>query len=168
LIGCAAKHRTDLGNRESLAMVIRVRFAHPSDSLSVFQRDTRCVLRSRDGVATLVSERGTVVCERCCIASHPFARMRGLLGRRNLPQEEGILIRPASSVHTWFMQFPIDVVFLDRDLSVVRIVPRLQPWRTAGRWRAAAVLELAAGESARRGIAVGDRLHVDATAAARR
>lgn len=84
--------------------------------------------------------------------------MRELLGAKSLPTDEEILLRPASSVHTFFMQFPIDVVFLDRNLSVLRIVPRLNPWRTAARWRAAAVLELAAGEAARRGIVVGDRL----------
>jgi uncharacterized membrane protein (UPF0127 family) len=107
---------------------------------------------------TLVTTTGTVACERCLVADTPLARMRGLLGRRSLPPEEGILLRPASSVHTWFMRFPIDVVFLDRELSVLRVVPGLRPWRAASRRRAAAVLELAAGESERRGIRVGDRL----------
>jgi uncharacterized protein len=106
----------------------------------------------------LVTERGSVACEHCQIATRPLTRMRGLLGRKSLPREEGILLRPASSVHTCFMRFPIDVLFLDGDLSVVRIAARLGPWRMAVRWRAAAVLELAAGEAARRGIIVGDRL----------
>jgi uncharacterized membrane protein (UPF0127 family) len=108
--------------------------------------------------APLVSLDQGVVCERCVLADGPFSRMRGLLGRRELPSEEGILLRPASSVHTWFMRFPIDVVFLDRELAVLRIVPRLRPWRTAHRRKAAAVLELAAGESERRGLEVGHRL----------
>ena len=105
-----------------------------------------------------MTEHGGVACERCLVAVRPLTRMRGLLGRRSLPREEGILLRPASSVHTCFMRFPIDVLFLDRDLSVLRIAPRLDPWRMALRWRAASVLELAAGEAARRGIDVGDRL----------
>jgi len=84
--------------------------------------------------------------------------MRGLLGRRRLEDGEGILLRPASSVHTWFMLFPIDVVFLDRDLSVLRVLPQLGPWRAVWRRGAAAVLELAAGECAARGVDVGDRL----------
>jgi uncharacterized membrane protein (UPF0127 family) len=84
--------------------------------------------------------------------------MRGLLGRRDLPRGEGILLRPAASVHTFFMRFPIDVVFLDRDDVVVGIEPHLRPWRTAGRRGAKAVLELAAGESERRGLVVGDAL----------
>jgi len=102
---------------------------------------------------------GTVACERCVIADSMLARMRGLLGRQSLAPEEGILLRPASSVHTWFMRFTIDVVFLDRNLIVLRVAPRLRPWRAAWRWRAAAVLELAAGESERRGIRAGDSLH---------
>jgi len=84
--------------------------------------------------------------------------MRGLLGRAELPRGEGILLRPAGSVHTFFMRFPIDVVFLDREQVVVGIESDLAPWRTAGRKGAKAVLELASGEAARRGLAVGDAL----------
>jgi uncharacterized protein len=94
------------------------------------------------------------------VATRPFARMRGLLGRRSLDGDEGILLRPAGSVHTFFMRFPIDVVFLDRELRVVGIEPELRPWRTAGRRGAKAVVELAAGECARRDVVVGDRLAV--------
>lgn len=101
---------------------------------------------------------GVTVCERTCVADTPFTRMKGLLGRDGLEQGEGLLLRPASSVHTWFMRFPIDVVFLDRELQVVRVLPGLAPWKAAGSRGAAAVLELAAGECARRGIAPGDRL----------
>jgi len=108
--------------------------------------------------ATLLTDAGVVACERCVVADTSLTRMRGLLGKRSLAPEEGILLRPASSVHTLFMRFPIDVVFLDRDFAVLRVVPGLRPWRAASRRRAAVVLELAAGESERRGIRVGDRL----------
>jgi len=84
--------------------------------------------------------------------------MRGLLGRTALPPDEGILLRPAGSVHTFFMRFPIDVVFLDRNEVVVGIEPSLAPWKTAGRRGAKAVVELASGECERRGVQVGDRL----------
>ena len=84
--------------------------------------------------------------------------MRGLLGRAELPSDEGLLLRPAGSVHTFFMRFPIDVVFLDREDVVVGIEPALQPWRTAGRRGARSVVELAAGECERRGLAGGDRV----------
>jgi uncharacterized protein len=101
---------------------------------------------------------GRVVCERCVLADNALTRMRGLLGRRELPSGEGILLRPASSVHTAFMRFPIDVVFLDRDGTVLEIAHDLAPWRAAARHKAKAALELPAGEAGRRGIDVGDRV----------
>jgi uncharacterized membrane protein (UPF0127 family) len=84
--------------------------------------------------------------------------MRGLLGRSSLPSGQGILLRPAASIHTFFMRFPIDVVFLDDELRVVEIAADLRPWRAAGKRGARAVLELPAGECARRGLAVGDQV----------
>ena len=111
---------------------------------------------------SLTREDGRVVCEHLLVATRPLPRMRGLLGRAELPVNEGILLRPAGSVHTFFMRFPIDVVFLDREEVVVGIEPSLVPWRTAGRRGAKAVVELAAGECERRGVQVGDRLVVAA------
>lgn len=107
---------------------------------------------------TLRREDGTVVCERCTLADSPVTRLRGLLGRDGLEQGEGLLLRPASSVHTFFMRFPIDVVFLDRALIVLGIADDVDPWRAASRKGAKAVLELPAGESLRRGLSVGDQL----------
>ena len=101
---------------------------------------------------------GRVLCERCLVAETPLARMRGLLGRRGLDSGEGLLLRPASSVHTFFMRFPIDVVFLGGDGEVVKVSDRVRPWRTTAAPGAKAVVELAAGEAARRGIRVGERL----------
>ena len=107
---------------------------------------------------SLQRQDGRVVCEHLLVAARPLRRMVGLLGRRRLPDGEGILLRPAGSIHTFFMRFPIDVVFLDKEHRVVGIEPALPPWRTAGRRGAKAVVELAAGECERRGLRVGDRL----------
>jgi uncharacterized membrane protein (UPF0127 family) len=99
-----------------------------------------------------------VVCEECLVADRPLARMRGLLGRTSLPRGEGVLLRPAGSIHTFFMRFPIDAVFVDRDGVVVGVEHELKPWRTARRSGAHAVLELAAGEADVRGLAAGQQL----------
>jgi uncharacterized protein len=107
---------------------------------------------------TLRLEDGTVVCERCTLADSPVTRLRGLLGRDGLEQGEGLLLRPASSIHTFFMRFPIDVVFLDRALVVLGIQDTIDPWRAASQRGAKAVLELPAGESSLRGLKVGDQL----------
>src|SRR3954463_16436586 len=82
-------------------------------------------------VAAVHTTEGSAVCERCLVADRPLARMKGLLGRRELPAGDGIWIRPTNSIHMLFMRFAIDAVFLDRDDVVVRIVPSLRPWRMA-------------------------------------
>ena len=103
-------------------------------------------------------ENGSIVCERCLLAETALTRMRGLLGRRELPSGEGILLKPASSVHMAFMRFAIDAVFLDVDMRVVKIAADLKPWRMAAARGAKSCLEIGAGEAARRGLSVGDRL----------
>ena len=103
---------------------------------------------------------GGAVCSRCEIADGLFDRMRGLLGRRELPAGHGMLINPAPSVMTYFMRFPIDVVFIDRDWRVVKIVHGLKPWRVAGAKQAVAALELPAGTAEQCRIQLGDELEL--------
>src|SRR5215210_4517931 len=105
--------------------------------------------------------REAVVCDRCAVADRPLARLRGLMGRRELPRGEGLLLKPAPSIHTWFMRFPIDAVFLDGDLRVLGVAAGLRPWRIAGRRGARAVLELPDGEARRLGLDAGVVLEVD-------
>jgi uncharacterized protein len=109
----------------------------------------------------LRDEDGNVVCERCTLARNPYSRMRGLLGRTGLAQGEGLLLQPAGSIHTFFMRFPIDAVFLDRERRVVSIASDVKPWRTAGAKRSRAVLELAAGEASRVGLRPGHVLRLE-------
>ena len=111
--------------------------------------------------ATVYAELG-VVCDRCAVAETVASRLRGLLGRSSLTPGEGLLLRPANSVHTAFMRFPVDAVFLDRELRVLGVAAHLRPWRVAGRRRARAVLELPAGEASRHGLEPGSRLRLQA------
>jgi uncharacterized membrane protein (UPF0127 family) len=104
------------------------------------------------------SADGAVVFARCLLASTPKLRMRGLLGRDSLERDEGILLKPASSVHTFFMRFPIDVVFLDRDRRVVRIARDVGPSRFTRGPGSKEVLELRAGRADEVGLRVGDEL----------
>jgi uncharacterized membrane protein (UPF0127 family) len=114
---------------------------------------------------TIQDEFGRVVCERCTIADGPLTRLRGLLGRRDLPRGEGLLLRPSPSIHTWFMRFPIDAVFLSRDLEVLSVRAGVPAWRMAVQRGARAVLELPAGEAARQGVVAGARLRTSAAGA---
>ena len=109
-------------------------------------------------VAQLRTADGQVVCARCIIASSPWKRFVGLMGRSSLDPEEGMLFPGTGSIHMFFMRFPIDVVFLARDRTVVKVTHRLAPWRYAGARRAVAALELPAGRAAEVGVEPGDVL----------
>jgi uncharacterized membrane protein (UPF0127 family) len=88
-----------------------------------------------------------------------WSRMVGLLAHASLPVGEGLLLAPAWSIHTWFMRFPIDVVFLDREHRVLRVFPALPAWRLVSGTRAAhTVLEFGAGTLARTPLAPGDQV----------
>jgi uncharacterized membrane protein (UPF0127 family) len=106
--------------------------------------------------ATLSKADGTIVCDRCRLATSPYARAKGLLGRSSLEPGEGMLFRPAGSIHMFFMRFPLDVVFCDRELVVLDVVRDLRPWRTASRRGAKVVVELAVGAAGN--VSAGDRL----------
>ena len=86
-----------------------------------------------------------------------WARFRGLMLKPSISQDEGLLITRCDSIHTCFMRFAIDVVYLDRAANVVRLAPLLKPWRFHLGGRAAVhTLELSAGSIQRLGIKVGD------------
>jgi uncharacterized membrane protein (UPF0127 family) len=101
-----------------------------------------------------------VVCERCTVADNALSRFIGLMGRSSLASDEGLLLRPCGSVHTFFMRFPIDVVYCDPDLRVLSVTPSLGRRRTRRQRGARVTIELAAGEAARRGVAAGAQLRL--------
>ena len=99
-------------------------------------------------LTTVRTEDGRVVCARCALATSFWSRFRGLMGRASLADDEGMLFRPAGSIHMFFMRFAIDAVFCDAELRVLKVVRALRPWRTAGARGAKVVLELAEGAAA--------------------
>lgn len=109
-------------------------------------------------LGSLVADDGHAVCATCELADTVLTRLRGLLGRASLSSGEGLLLVPAGSVHTFFMRFAIDVVFLDRDLCVRRIVENVGPSRLVWARSARRVLELPAGEAQRVGLREGAQL----------
>jgi uncharacterized membrane protein (UPF0127 family) len=89
--------------------------------------------------------RGSVLAERAERAETFWGRLKGLLGRSRLCGGEGLHITPCRSIHTFFMRFPIDVLFLDERQTVLRVSRALAPWRTLVCTRATSALELPAG-----------------------
>jgi uncharacterized protein len=113
-------------------------------------------------IVRIVDASGNEVCTHCEVAESMRARMRGLMGREHLEPGHGMLINGTASIQMLFMRFPIDVVFLGPDKTIVGISHDVKPWRgIAGARRAAAALELPAGTAARHRLAVGDRLTLE-------
>jgi uncharacterized membrane protein (UPF0127 family) len=117
------------------------------------------IVRAIDG------ETNTVIAEEVAVARGIWSRFWGLMGRKRLPDGHGLLLAPCSSVHTFFMRFPIDVIFLDRHSVVVKIVHSMRPWRTALGGGGKDALELNAGEALRLEIQPGDQITFSADAA---
>lgn len=110
-------------------------------------------------VRVLNKTRGTVVAEHVQVARSLWARTRGLMLRPPLPPGTGLLIDPCSSIHSMWMRFPIDVLYLDRDDVVVRIAEAMPPWRIGPLFTGARyVIELPPGTIRASQTSVGDQL----------
>jgi protein-S-isoprenylcysteine O-methyltransferase Ste14/uncharacterized membrane protein (UPF0127 family) len=120
---------------------------------------------SGDRVHIVNRHDGSEVAAHVLVAASPLTRMRGLLGRPALSAGDGLLIQPCQGVHTIGMGYPIDVVHLDREGVVLRVLRELPPWRIGPViWRSHAALELPAG--AGDAIREGDRLALAGATAA--
>lgn len=109
-----------------------------------------------------------MVCARCQVADTMWTRGKGLLGRKSLADDEGILLVPGNSIHMFGMKFAIDVIFLTKDNIVTDIAPSIGPGQMhvakEGAGKPYAALEVAAGTAARLGVCVGDQLLREDTA----
>ena len=94
----------------------------------------------------LINRRnGRILAAHVLTAFDSKTRNRGLLGLDGFQSGRALIIAPTNAIHTWFMRFPIDVVFVARDGRVVKVRHRLRPWRMSGAIGGYAVIELPAG-----------------------
>jgi uncharacterized membrane protein (UPF0127 family) len=107
-----------------------------------------------------LSPRGPAVA-RLEVADTLWTRTRGLLGRDGLADDHGLWIKPCNSVHTFFMRFAIDLVFLDRDLIVRRVYQGVKPNRLVLPVLAHSVIEFQSGFLKRTHFNIGERVYVD-------
>ena len=103
---------------------------------------------------------GVILARRLEAAFDSETRRRGLLGRQDLPAGSAMIIAPCSSIHTFFMKFPIDVVFAGRDGRVVKVYHELPAWRVGFGWKGFAAIELPAGTLRPSGTVRGDLLQI--------
>jgi len=76
--------------------------------------------------------KNTILAQEAVVANTVFKRIKGLLAKKDFQQGEALILNPCNSIHTLFMRFPIDVIFLDRQNKVVKVIPGLNPWRFSG------------------------------------
>jgi uncharacterized protein len=105
--------------------------------------------------------RGSVLAERLEVAETAAKRNKGLLGRSGLDAGTGLWISPCESVHTFFMQFPIDLVYLDRHQRIRKLRSNVGPWRISACFSAHSVIELPAGRILESESRVGDVLKLE-------
>ncbi|MEI8347778.1 MAG: DUF192 domain-containing protein, partial [Pseudomonadota bacterium] len=104
-----------------------------------------------------------VVAEKMRVADNFWSRLKGLMFLPAMKEFDGLLIKRCNSIHTCFMNFPIDVIFLDSRYKVIKIIRKISPWRmTIPHFRASQVLELP-GETLSTEVAEGDYLEVICT-----
>lgn len=102
---------------------------------------------------------GRPLAGRVKLANTFFKRLRGLMFRRRLAPDEALWLRPCNGVHTFWMFFAIDVIFLDREMRIVRLVENLRPFRvTRPHLSARSVIEMPAHSISNLGLRVGDIL----------
>lgn len=105
------------------------------------------------------SNRGTMLGDAIEVAATAVQRAKGLLGRQCLEEGQGLLFKNASSLHTFFMGFPIDIVFMDKTGKVLKAAPAVRPFKlVAAPFRAHFALELPPGSIQASDTRVGDRL----------
>lgn len=104
--------------------------------------------------------RGTVLATQMEVANTGATRNKGLLGRKGLGPGEGLWIVPCESVHTFFMQFPIDLVYLNRKHRVAKVRNHVRPWRISVCLSAHSILELPSGTVRETGTSRGDKLEL--------
>ena len=104
--------------------------------------------------------KNTILVERLRVADSFFKRLKGLLGTRELPAGEALLIRPCNAIHMFGMRYPLDIAFVNRENRILQTIRALQPGQTAKCSQAAYVLELPCGALDASGTEPGDVLEI--------
>jgi len=113
----------------------------------------------KSGIYCLQGPGGIMLAKRIRYCRGPWFRMKGLLGRKQLSPDEGIYLCPCNSIHMFFMKFPIDVLFVDQSMRILRIDDSIRPWSLTPLVKGAhAAFELSAGKARETGLSIGDQL----------
>jgi len=108
-------------------------------------------------VQVLNVSKGTVIAQQARLACSLGQRMKGLLGQDSLSANEALILKPCSSIHTFFMRFSIDVLFLDKNMQIVKLFRNMPPNRLSPVvWGSRIAIELPAGKTSQTNTQIGD------------
>jgi len=103
----------------------------------------------------------SILADNISCADTSFKRLKGLLGRKSLNKGEALIITPSNSIHTFFMRFPIDVLFVDNNNRVIKVISSLKPYRLSPIcWQGKFVIELPVGTIQASSTQEGDTLQI--------
>lgn len=105
---------------------------------------------------------GAVIVSHVNKAHNPFTRLKGLMFKAELPEGHGLWIKPCSSIHSCFMRFEFDAVFLDKEFNVIHCIHSMAPWKASPiLWKAHSVVELPAGTLKKHGISESSKVTLE-------
>ena len=106
------------------------------------------------------SQKGTMISSKAKIATSFGLRLKGLMFDRSLDESQALIFYNAPAIHTCFMRFAIDIVFLDKENRVIRICEAIKPWKMVFCPSSKLVIELPANRASRRSLKIGDKLDI--------
>lgn len=105
--------------------------------------------------------KGTTLVKNCKAANSFLTRFMGLMGKDSLPEESGLILTPCNSIHMFFMKFPLDIVFVDKNNMVVHVIESIRPWKFSKIVsNGHSTIELPVGSIEKSKTTVGDRLQL--------
>jgi uncharacterized membrane protein (UPF0127 family) len=106
--------------------------------------------------------KNIIIGDKVSLADNFYSRLFGLIPRKSISTGEGLIIDPCNSIHMFFMRFPIDVLFVDKNNVVVYIVENIKPWRISKVvWNSKYVVELPVGTVKKASTTVGDKIKIE-------
>ncbi len=119
-------------------------------------------MRDKEVMSLMNETKNVEIAHTVTEARGLWQRMKGLIGTKSLDKSETLWIKRCNSIHTYFMSFPIDLAFVDKNLVVKSVYTQTQPWKVIFPiWKASSVFEFNSGVLSDENISVGDKLNVD-------
>ena len=108
----------------------------------------------------VINKDGITVSSSARFADTFLLRLLGLMGKKEMSGEEALIFHKAPSIHTFFMRFAFDLVFLDKNGRIMRTCPAIRPWRLIFCGNSATTIEFSPGTIKRTGLKIGDSLTI--------